>query len=359
MTKRLQTTQVFLDTEVFIAANFQFSSGRLKRLADFSRNGKITLYSTDITIREIKANITKRIQEINNSFKKFLDKARILKDVPSCASIFDFDLNIAIKDLENQLEEFLASSGSNLLDNKINIISTNSVNIELIFDKYFQGQPPFGVNKKKHEFPDAFVIAALEKWCRENSEYMYVISDDNDMQTACSISSFLRSLEKPEALFELITSEDEYISSFAHQWFTEQQNKIEQEITDNFEQSGFSLVDKYDGEVNGVTVSSIDLTERNLVEIQDGVLYFAVIAKITFSAEVSYPDPDMSVYDSETGDVIVLDTIEETIERTTKAPVEVEITFCRDEPHNPEVTSVDVEVGDIIEIELDKYLEDR
>ncbi|MEH2382146.1 MAG: hypothetical protein V7K27_25200 [Nostoc sp.] len=32
MDKRLQTSQVFIDTEVFINANFQFSSGRLSRL---------------------------------------------------------------------------------------------------------------------------------------------------------------------------------------------------------------------------------------------------------------------------------------------------------------------------------------
>jgi hypothetical protein len=48
MDKRLQTSQVFIDTEVFINANFQFSSGRLSRLYAFNVNGKITLHLTDI-----------------------------------------------------------------------------------------------------------------------------------------------------------------------------------------------------------------------------------------------------------------------------------------------------------------------
>ena len=78
MTTKLHTSHVFLDTQVFIAANFQFSSERLKRLADWSRAGKITLYLTDITIREIEGQIAEKIQVASSATDSSGTKASLM-----------------------------------------------------------------------------------------------------------------------------------------------------------------------------------------------------------------------------------------------------------------------------------------
>lgn len=341
MTKKLQTSQVFIDTEVFVSANFQFNSGRLKRLANFSQKGFISLHLTEITVQEIEANIIKQVQEASKSIKKFQDKVRILKNIVSCKVLFDFNTELITHDLINQFHDFLASTVTN-------IIPLRDISVSLVFEKYFNHQPPFGEGKKKFEFPDAFSIEALEKWCRDTKQLIYVISSDNDIKTACLPDSSLLSLEKLDELFELITSSDEYLSQLASQFFDELEPEIYNIINYKFENRGFYLEDYYEGEVHSVKVNSINFVDNYLVETLDDVLTFQLTAIIAFSAEVSYPDPDMTYYDKEDGRYIFLETINETVEKTLEIPVLLEIQFSRNEPHNPELISVELETkGDI------------
>lgn len=360
MDKRLQTSHVFIDTEVFINANFQFSSGRLSKLYTFNVNGKITLHLTDITIREIKANFKKQIEEVTESVNKFQTKAKILRGVPSFEPIFNYDRDLVLKHYEAELRDFTESKQLSLfseINYIVNIIPTNNVAVEIIFDKYFNQQPPFGEAKKKSEFPDAFTISALEKWCCDNNKNMYVISNDSDMKAACDASNYLISIATLDELFDLINAEDKYISSIAHQWFTEYREEIKNEITDKFEELElFDLVD-VDGEIEKITVNNINLLQENLVEIQDEILHFTVIAEISFSADVSYPDPDMTAYDKEDDKYYIFDYIEEVFKLNKKISVEIEMSFSRDEPHEPEIVSVNLETEDGIKIKVhDGYL---
>jgi hypothetical protein len=92
------------------------------------------------------------------------------------------------------------------------------------------------------------------------------------------------------------------------------------------------------------------------VEIQEdkNVLYFELETEVSFSADVSYPDPDWTVYDSEEGELIVLKTIEKTIEKTEKISVEVEIAFTRDDLQDAEITNISLDASDI-EVEVNEY----
>ncbi len=346
---QLRTSHVFLDTQVFVAANFQFSSGHLKRLAAWSRIGQITLHLTDITLREIEVKITERLQEVYQAVESFKKKAMLLRGIPSFDPLFNFDIELVKNDFTNRLSEFLESA-------KVNIISTKNVSVETIFNKYFNQKPPFGQGKKKYEFPDAFSIEALENWCIENGENMYVISADSDLEAACSSSSSLYLLQKPEELLNLITKSEGWdIYLLGYHCFSESENKIKQDIANKFAWLDFLLADT-DGEVNSVIVKSVDLLEKNLVEIQKdkNVLYFELETEVSFSADVSYPDPDWTVYDSEEGELIVLKTIEKTIEKTEKISVEVEIAFTRDDLQDAEITNISLDASDI-EVEVNEY----
>lgn len=346
MSNRLKTPHVFLDTEVFVSGNFQFNSGRFNRLADLCQDGIISVYLTDITKREIEANISNRIRESTESVDKFKSKARVLRNIPSFKAIFEFNVEEVTNELLKQFNDFLE-----LIE--ANIIPTQNVSVELIFEKYFNQQPPFGEGKKKSEFPDAFSVATIEKWCQTNQQYMYVISNDGDISSACSPDSYLLPLAKLDELFEIIIYEDEYISQLAPQLFEEVESNLKNDIIYEFENSGFILTDHYKGEVSSVNVDDVDLLDKSLVNIEEDTLYFEVTTKISFSAEVSYPDPDFTYYDKEEGKYIYFDYIHDTVQKSIEVPVEVEISFNRKEPHDPEVVSVNLEVNSDIYISLD------
>ncbi len=344
---KLQTSHVFLDTQVFIAANFQFSSGQLQRLASWSQIGEITLHLTDITLQEIEGKLTEHIDETYQAVKSFKKKAMLLRGMPSFEPLFNFDIEAVKNDFNMRLNDFLKSA-------KVNVIATNNVSVGTIFDRYFKRKPPFGQGKNKYEFPDAFSIEALENWCIEKGEYMYVISEDNDLESACSSSSSLYLLRKPEELLNLITkSEEGDIYLLGYKCLSQNEEKIQQNTANYFEELGFFLTGA-DGDVTSITVNSVQLLEKNLVEIQEDALYFEIETEISFSAEVSYPDPEWSVYDSEEEEWIVLKTIQETLEKTENISVKVEMAFSRDDLQNAEVTSISLNTNDI-EVEVDKY----
>ena len=63
-------------------------------------------------------------------------------------------------------------------------------NVNDVFDDYFNARPPFRTEgEKKHEFPDAFILKGLKKYCEKNpEETILVISDDSDWRCTLECS---------------------------------------------------------------------------------------------------------------------------------------------------------------------------
>ena len=58
--------------------------------------------------------------------------------------------------------------------------------LPLVLAAYFEKQPPFGHGKNKAEFPDALVLETLREWCAKNELNMAVVSLDQGVQAACA-----------------------------------------------------------------------------------------------------------------------------------------------------------------------------
>ena len=60
-------------------------------------------------------------------------------------------------------------------------------NVENVVDWYFDAHPPFRETKKSKEFPDAFIISALDQYHKEWHANIAIISKDNDFAKACEV----------------------------------------------------------------------------------------------------------------------------------------------------------------------------
>ena len=54
---------VFLDTSIYIANNFDFEGDKFNSILDLVSKGRIILYTTSITDMEIISNIEKKVEE--------------------------------------------------------------------------------------------------------------------------------------------------------------------------------------------------------------------------------------------------------------------------------------------------------
>jgi hypothetical protein len=79
-------------------------------------------------------------------------------------------------------------------------LSTNALGIAPrdIFESYFRRDRPFD-KKDSKEFPDAFVVMALDRWCEREHQKMYVVTNDKAM---------LRAVEQTKTLIAAPTLED-------------------------------------------------------------------------------------------------------------------------------------------------------
>jgi hypothetical protein len=175
--KSLPIDYVFIDTSVFQQSSFFKKEGQVDKLCDFAEQGYIKIIMPEITEKEWK--------------KHFFDDSRYnVQDIERKSlslGLEDSDVFIGKhKDLLKMYEQMLKEAFQNHLKRaKIVRLPMDYFGdqVKNVFDKYFKNEKPFGVKGKKDEFPDAFVLASLEKYAKENGlDKIIVLSNDNDMK---------------------------------------------------------------------------------------------------------------------------------------------------------------------------------
>ena len=66
-------------------------------------------------------------------------------------------------------------------------------------------QAPFDTEDSK-EFPDAFALLALENWCADMQERIYVVSKDKAVLRAAAVSDHMIGIENLDRLLALVAS---------------------------------------------------------------------------------------------------------------------------------------------------------
>jgi hypothetical protein len=354
---------IFLDTSAIVGQNFGYEGPSLKALGDVAASGRAHLVTTSITIREVESNIRKRVAEARSATERYKHHG-ILKNLNDPA----LDALLGKKDVLAGAEEKLIKQFHDFLDRtKTEVIPLTKASAEDVFDKYFDRKPPFGTagdgehdqpgggeeqgqkkpkGKKKDrrgEFPDAFVISALESWCKEKREKVYVVSEDSDFEEHCKQSKNLvrygRAGEAVSALKR--TRQREAIWASAQRSIEAFAEAVESE----FENLGFYLDDQ-DGDVNGVSVKEVEfLDELSLIDVTDNVATFEVTANVVFLAEVSYDDMDTAYGDGE-GGWYALDTVDTELERSEEFTLTVDAELDK-KGNFKKVISVHFPPGDI------------
>jgi hypothetical protein len=182
MNHLLKGEKVFIDTTEFSDKGFDLKNPAFAEFLKLCKNGQLRLLTTEITKREIEQGIKIIAEKSCDAIKQAGDAARILK-IPEAAFIKELSEKLKPADFakKNQIEmeEFFRECKAVTLFPRADAIGK-------VFELYFDRKAPFGSGKKKAEFPDAFVLQALDAVPTPNHEVVYVISRDEDIKSACS-----------------------------------------------------------------------------------------------------------------------------------------------------------------------------
>lgn len=333
----LQSRNIFIDTSIFIGQNYSYHGSVFQNIVRLSANRQARVFITDITLREVISHIEADVSRACQAATKLQKDARILRNIttPPYTGLFEkTDADSAVTELKRQLNAFLAGAS-------VETISTSDVSVKTIFDKYFNRQPPFGDGKKKDEFPDAFVLEALEDWCKEHNERMYLVSTDGDLKDHCVNSNNLVTLEKLAEFISLVEFHDEILAPTVDALLEKNATAVEESVSQEFLNQGF-WIDDQEGDVNEVNVKNIEILDRLVLEVDQNTAAIQVDAKIMFEADITYDDLDTASYDSEDEALIPWRQINKVVEQQETVEAIVYLKHDVEEPGYFEVDHVEI-----------------
>jgi PIN domain len=322
--RNLDKKNIFIDTCIFKQHKFAVNQAMFNTLRSLCDSNKIQLLSTDITISEIEAGIEKSVEDLRTAFKKIAFYNRTIGTTKGkdCQGFTSADLASEIDgDIKKQITVYLQDCNASIID-------ASNQNAQRVFQDYFSKNPPFGKGKKKHEFPDAFVLSALKNWCIENQAQIVAISTDGDFKKFCQIEEQFSHYANLYTFLNAILKEDDTRISVIRRLIEENQDRISKDIEKAIETIGVYIGDA-EGEVFLEKITDYELLETSIVGLNGNQADIFCVADLTLLFETSYWDPDSwtSMKDDGVKEIFYHSRIDGEAERTLTTEIEFEIHF--------------------------------
>jgi hypothetical protein len=307
----MKTRNVLLDAEVFVTNNFDIRSRVFERLKELAAEDRVVVFLTEVTVREVENRIRKNVEAAGLWFKRVKKEARILMAIENST----FDISSGAYQPEEIIEQLTGSFRSFLDSVNAEIIPNSMISLPDVLDAYFNASAPFAAGDKQKEFPDAFTVSAASKWAEDKEEDLYFVSADKDIESACSTSEHLHHLTRVQNFLDL---ESRHHSD--NGWITEELSgrieELKRGLADSYQDGSGFYLDDVDGDIEDIEVTISDIDNIDLIEVNEDSAEVEVSLSFELTAHVTYPDPDMTHYDSEDKQVYVFGHINKSIERT-------------------------------------------
>lgn len=181
---------IALDTSIFDGQQRRLEDGLLRRVEQFRATRTVTVLIPDVVQRELLAHLTQDAVAARTTLLRATAAPALTEllpeDVLARLQASAAEAGTPADAAAARLARWLARTDATVLD------VAAYVDLRALFDRYFAAQPPFAkAGEKKHEFPDAAALLALESWATERSTGILVVSSDKDWQRFCAGSKRL------------------------------------------------------------------------------------------------------------------------------------------------------------------------
>jgi hypothetical protein len=338
----LETRHIFLDTEVYRRYGHNLSDRVLQRLLQLTKDHISTLHITDITLEEINRQLGDLAAEVAVAVNK---GNRMLRNWHSARS-HAWEHPTAPTDVDaTDLAQKAVSNFNFNMRVGWHPKSHDALNIpaKVVFDSYFRRAPPFDKADSK-EFPDAFVVAALDSWCQNEHQKMYVVTKDKAMLRAVQQTTTLLPLPTLEDYLALFVDDPKVLQDvediLSSAWDT-----VEENVRDQLQHLGTPYTgDLHDGEVidHEAGDGPVELITFDIISASNDQIEVVAKVKAPITFDVQYLDTSSAWWDSEVNEYIGGDTEVETLELDMTLSVLINI-----DPQDKTIAEVDLLTRDV------------
>ena len=312
---------VTIDTNAFFATKYDFSENSpLDLLRNYVKNDKIKVVLSDIVIREAKNHISKQVSDVCGIARNL--RTECLKT--STEHLITYVGLDRLLELTRNKKE-LMTNGTKLFDDFINdinaeILHSDLIDLDKVIEDYFEINPPFqSGEKKRKEFPDAFIASQITKRFGDN-EKVAIISADNGFKDACKNTPNHVFFDSLSQLYDTINKEDAAYDATMH-IIEELQYYITSKITDHIKNNENIDVKGKSYDKDGIeygfdyneyyldSISNTSFTVHSVDELNEKTSVLTLLCNANISADCFYKDYDNAAWDSETKEYIFVDTV--------------------------------------------------
>ena len=329
---------VTIDTNILDAAKYDLSDeSTLQLLKNYVDDGTLKVVLSNIVVRESKKHLAKQVKRVCSIARKL--RAEVLQE--STEHLVNYmglsrlleiskDKDALIQKSEELFDDFLS-------DINAEILGTDLIDLESIIDDYFEIHPPFeNGEKKRKEFPDAFIANQIRKRFGETEE-IAIVSKDNGFKKACkeapnhfffgSLGSLFNTInkEKEEAYTEtttIIADHQFRITSTLIEYIKSNENIEVRGLS--YDKDGFETGFDYD-ESYLHNVSNISFRVYSVDEMTDRYSKVTLSCKADISVDCYFEDYANATWDSETKEYVFVETVKMREEHTARFGCRIEI----------------------------------
>lgn len=195
---------ISVDTCIYQQHGFRLESGQLRHLEQFSGTAGVVVMS-DVVQQEVLAHMVTEAVKAKSKLKGALDDVRdhwpMAAGAPTPSDILGPETAEVVT--TGRLDAFLRRCGGEVIN------ASGRVDIADVMKRYFQPSVPFERSgDKKHEFPDAVALMALESWAEEHNKPVLLVSNDKGWQAFAEASNRLCCVAELDEALELFQKRD-------------------------------------------------------------------------------------------------------------------------------------------------------
>lgn len=345
---------LFIDTSAYLKSKLDFSDAIFTKLKLLIEEKKVHSLTSSIVKNELKKHIETTIRgdykKINSACEK-VDKLslnlsselRKIINIPTLDSFLDQDL-----ERFDQQFQFLESE----------VLDHNILDINVVFDNYFEGIPPFS-EKKKEEFPDAIVLNTILSTVGKND--CHIISTDPDWKAFCNLHDNLIYYDSIGAFINYCNEQGVAVTKEIQDAIKQKKNDITnyiQEQVKDYELSvslDFNIADDI-AEITSEVECAYE-SDFNVIDINEDKCSCTIDVNclVSFMANVTGNDYNTALYDKEDNSWYFMDDVNLDISIERKFNIQITASYNYDENHKLYLEVDEIDGVDPITIEYTDY----
>lgn len=208
--------RVFLDTNVYVSANYSFHNASFSRLCSLAESGQLQLVINSVIEGEVRAHIEDNVKKA----VKELEQATKNRAFASFRNAPDFKESLKISDTEDWVTWALAEFSDFLVSCHVRRIPLNGIDVEAMVEDYFQQRLPFE-HRKPEEFKDAIAIRSLIydmiQVDIDEDVYYCIVSEDKGFREAIRESISEKEIKDNTYIFDNLVQFTDFLSEMDKQ----------------------------------------------------------------------------------------------------------------------------------------------